>query len=289
MSVRLSILLGGMLIATTLSGNAQIEALRAPKTVEAGSAFSIQSTGNGRGSLYIIGPGEVLRSDVQVGQTKLFPAGALYNAGHYIVMLVQESETKTASFDVTPESAPARISFLANPSRLPVGQHDGITGAAYVFDAYGNLIVVPASLSFELSSPAGEVRKDQVTTRDGAGWVRMDSTNKEGSMKFVARTGDISSSRVIRQVAGNPCGLKMSATETERQLVLSTDSVLDCSGNMVSDGTIVTFTESYADGQSTVDVPLKRGIAEVKMPAHDGATLSVASGVVLGNQIRWEK
>ena len=43
------------------------------------------------------------------------------------------------------------------------------------------------------------------------------------------------------------------------------------------------------DAQSTVDVPLKRGIAQVEMPAHEGATISVASGVVLGNQIRWEK
>jgi hypothetical protein len=38
-----------------------------------------------------------------------------------------------------------------------------------------------------------------------------------------------------------------------------------------------------------VDVPLKRGIAEVQMADHGGATISVASGVVLGNQIRWEK
>ena len=33
--------------------------------------------------------------------------------------------------------------FLAKPSRLPVGLHDGITGAVYVFDAYKNLIVTP--------------------------------------------------------------------------------------------------------------------------------------------------
>jgi hypothetical protein len=65
--------------------------------------------------------------------------------------------------------------------------------------------------------------------------------------------------------------------------------VRDCNGNAVPDGTIVTFTEVYGDGQSTVDVPLKRGIAEVQMADHNGATISVASGVVLGNQIRWEK
>jgi hypothetical protein len=70
---------------------------------------------------------------------------------------------------------------------------------------------------------------------------------------------------------------------------VQTESVRDCSGNAVPDGTIVTFTETYDGGQSTVDVPLKRGIAEVKMPARPGARISVASGVVLGNEIRWEK
>jgi hypothetical protein len=38
-----------------------------------------------------------------------------------------------------------------------------------------------------------------------------------------------------------------------------------------------------------VDEPLKNGIAEVDMSAHSGATFSVASGIVMGNQIRWEK
>ena len=69
--------------------------------------------------------------------------------------------------------------------------------------------------------------------------------------------------------------------------MLQTDPVRDCSGNPVPDGTIVTFTESYAGSQSTVDVPLKRGIAHTELPAHAGATISVAAGVVMGNEIRW--
>jgi hypothetical protein len=51
----------------------------------------------------------------------------------------------------------------------------------------------------------------------------------------------------------------------------------------------VTFTETFHGGLSTVDVPIKRGIAEVQMPIVNGATISVASGVVMGNQIGWGK
>jgi hypothetical protein len=36
-----------------------------------------------------------------------------------------------------------------------------------------------------------------------------------------------------------------------------------------------------------VDVPLKRGIAQAELPAYNGAKISAATGVVLGNEIRW--
>jgi hypothetical protein len=206
-----------------------------------------------------------------------------------VVVLATESSAENGSFDVVPASKPAELSFLAKPSRLPVGLHDGITGAVYLFDAYRNLIDTPTPVSFELSNPSGAVQKRVVTTRDGAAWTVMDSTAQQGIDKFVARMGDISSARVVAQVPGDPCGLKMSARPSGQKVQLATDPVRDCNGNAVPDGTIVTFTEAYNGGQSTVDVPLKRGIAEVEMPAHSGSTISVASGVVLGNQIHWEK
>ena len=81
----------------------------------------------------------------------------------------------------------------------------------------------------------------------------------------------------------------MSAKPAGNKIEVQTQPVHDCSGNAVPDGTIVTFTEIYNDAKSTVDVPIKKGIAKVEMPAHKGATISVASGVVLGNQIRWQQ
>jgi hypothetical protein len=263
--------------------------LTLPKTIQAGNAFSIQSTGSGKATLYIVGLGQVLKREVQMGETIPFPAGSLYSAGHYVAVFSRESSAaESGSFDVVP-AQPADLTFLARPSRLPVGLHSGITGAAYVFDAYHNLIDKPASVSFELSSPAGATQKRTVETKNGAAWTEMDSTAQQGADKFVARVGDVSSMRIVGQVPGDPCTLKMSAHPSGQQVQLQTEPVRDCSGNAVPDGTIVTFTESYEGAQSTVDVPLKRGIAEVKMPIRPGARISVASGVVLGNEIRWEK
>lgn len=269
---------------------AQEGSLTLPRTVEAGKAFSIQSTGSGKATLYIIGLGQVLKRDVQLGEAVSFPAGSIYSAGHYITVLARESAAaESGSFDVVPAAQPSELTFLARPSRLPVGLERGITGAAYVFDAYRNLVDTPASVSFELSGPAGATQKRMVETKNGAAWVEMDSTAQQGAAKFVVRVGDVSSARIVGQVPGDPCSLKMSAHPSGQQVLLQTEPVRDCSGNAVPDGTIVTFTESYEGAQSTVDVPLKRGIAEVRMPMRPGARISVASGVVLGNEIRWGK
>jgi hypothetical protein len=284
----LALLLAGTALAAEMAW-AQSGTMTLPQKVEAGDAFSIQTTGSGKAVLYIVGPGQALKRDVQLGESTSFPTGSLYNAGHYVAILVGPSSTDAGSFDVVSGTQAADVSFLAKPSRLPVSLHDGISGAVYVFDSYHNLITTPMSVSFALSSPSGSVQQRKATTQDGAAWTQMDSTPKEGSDKFVAQVGEVTSTRVVEQVPGDPCGLKISARPSGQQLELQTDPVRDCNGNPVPDGTIITFTENYHGTQSTVDVPLKRGIAQVEMPAQSGATISVASGVVLGNEVRWEK
>jgi hypothetical protein len=260
-----------------------------PKTVEAGSAFSIQSTGSGKAVLYIVGPGQVVRRDVNLGAAVAYQAGSLTNAGYYTAILVAGTSTEHGSFAVTPSTEPAHLSFLARPSRLPVSLHNGISGAVYVFDAYHNLITTPKAVSFQLTPASGAAQQHKATTVDGAAWTQMDSTAKQGKDNFIAQVGGITSKRVVEQVPGDPCRLQISVQPAGDQVEVQTAPVLDCSGNAVPDGTIVTFTEDYGGMQSTVDVPLKRDIAKVKMPAHDGARISVASGVVMGNEIHWEK
>jgi hypothetical protein len=69
-------------------------------------------------------------------------------------------------------------------------------------------------------------------------------------------------------------------------VLVKTDPVKDCHGLPVPDGTIVTFTETHGDTTTTVDAPVKAGVASAILPAHGGATVTVASGVAMGNQVR---
>jgi hypothetical protein len=285
---RMPILLASLSLAIS-AASAQSGNLNVPPRIEASAAFSIQCGGSGKATLYIAGPSQLIKRDVQLGEAASFPAGSIGNAGHYVVFLSSPSVNETGSLEVVPADKPADLTFIAKPSRLPVSLQGGITGAAYVFDSYRNLIMKPQSVSFELSNPSSPTQTHVVQTRNGAAWTQMDSSPHEGKDQFIARIGDVSSTRVVNQVPGDPCSLKMNAKSAGGKVQLQTDPVRDCSGNAVPDGTIVTFTESYNDTRSTVDVPLKRGVASIEMPAHRGATISVASGVVLGNQIRWEQ
>jgi hypothetical protein len=292
MKFRFSSLLVGLVLAVVQLALAQTSALRLPRTIEAGSKFSIQSSGSGKGILYIVGPGQVLRRNIQLGETTFFAPGDLPNAGHYLAVLVKESSTDTGAFDITAASQPATLSFLAKPSRLPVDLHDGISGVVYIFDTFHNLVLQPTQVSFQLSGVAGAGQIQTVTSHDGIAWTKMNSGAKEGAAQFIARTGNVSGIRMIQQVPGDPCSLRINARlssqpSSGQRLKLETDPVRDCSGNAVPDGTIVTFTESYNGGESTVDVPVKQGVARTEMPAYNGARISVATGVVMGNEIRW--
>lgn len=281
-------LIAGMIFVAIQSAYAQGGSLSLPQTVEAGKSFSIQSAENGKSILYIVGPGQVLMLNVQQGKNISIASGLLYNAGHYLAILIGEHSTENGSFDVIPTTQPANLSFLAKPSRLPVGLKNSISGAVYIFDAYHNLITYPETVSFTLSNDSKSIQERTSISHAGAAWAVLDSTDKEGIDRFEARVDGISSTRVVEQVPGDPCSIKISAQEFEQKLLLKTDPVRDCSGNAVPDGTIVTFTEIYGGTQSTIDMPLKRGIAQVEMTAHKGARISVASGVVLGNEINWK-
>jgi len=276
-----------VLAALTQLTPAQTAGLQLPKTVRAGAPFSIATSGSGAAVLYIVGPGHALRRNMQLGTTISLGAGEISNAGHYVVLIVGGASTAEAQFDVLAGDQPATLSFLAKPSRLPVGRRDGISGVVYVFDVFRNLIFDPLPVSFQLSSAATGVQTRTVATKNSTAWVTMNSAPRAGTAQFQANIGNVTEKRVVQQVPGDPCNVRMTAKASAGRIVLATDPVRDCSGNAVPDGTIVTFTESYNGSEATVDVPLKRGVAQTELPAHDGAVISVAAGVVMGNEIRW--
>jgi len=255
--------------------------LNVPAAVTAGNSLSIPTSGSGEATLYLVGPGTAIKRKVELGANVELSANDLENAGRYVVVLDGES----ATFFVT--AAPVHsIAFLARPSRVPADTPNVIAGTAFIFDRYQNLVLEPQPVRFALTVDGQTVTRVE-TSRYGIAYTKLNSTRKEGAAQFVAAAGPASVRRVVQEVASDPCSLRMTAQRDQYGILVRTDPIRDCAGNPVPDGTIVTFTSTDAEGKSTVDARIKRGVAEAQLPPSKDATISVASGVVVGNEIKW--
>jgi hypothetical protein len=255
--------------------------LTLPVTVAAGNAVTFTAPGSGEATLYVSGPGTAIKRRVQLGQINI-SADELKNAGRYMVAVEGVGQ---GSFFVTANQV-GSIAFLARPSRVPADTHDVISGTAFLFDEYQNLVTAPQPVKFDLTVNGQNITRTQ-TSKAGVAYIKLDSSKKEGPAQFVASSGDASVRRVVQEVASDPCSIRMNARPAKDGILVSTDPIRDCSGNPVPDGTIVTYTSSDAKGRSTVDARIKRGMAQAILPASNDATISVASGVVVGNEIHW--
>lgn len=269
----------GILSATSALCIAQGQ-LSAP--VQAGSGATVQAPGSGATTLYLFGPGVASKRTVQHGTISI-SGDELQTAGRYTAIVDGHD---TAFFVI---AAPIdRISFIARPSRVPAAAAGAVHGSAFLLDRFRNLVLTPTQVSFHLAvgGSAGEERR--VTAKDGVAWVQLNSGPRGGAAQFVASSGNIRVLRIVQQVAADPCSIRMKASRAPNgHILVETQPIQDCSGNAVPDGTIVTFTSVDAAGRSTVDARIKRGSARAELPASSSATLSVAAGVVLGNEIRW--
>jgi hypothetical protein len=285
--MRRKIILLALTVAACLLADyaAHAQQLRVPDHAVANSSVNITTSGSGDATFYLFGPGTAIKRTVHLGSDIALQPEEVRSAGRYTAVL---SSGGSASFFVVPAQA-ASVNFLARPSRVPVDRPKVITGVAFVFDDYKNLVTQPTKVTFQLGVPGAPAMTRSVESRNGIAWTQLDSAHRAGPAQFTASVGDASSRRVVQQVAGDPCenSLRMHARPTKNGILVETDPIHDCSGNPVPDGTIVTFIENDGRSHSTVDARIKRGIAQAELPPAQHATLSVASGMALGNEISW--
>ena len=283
--MRNSLLVASLAFCLVAALSLAAQELQLPATVSAGSGFSIPTSGSGSATFYLIGPSSAVKRQVELGRDIHVQPQQVVSAGRYIALLRGSGASQSGSFYVV-SAKPASLGFLAHPSRIPVGQHDGIIGVAFVFDKWHNLVRRPETVDFRLAATDAPPATQSVRSRDGVAWVLINSGRKAGNAQFVAALGGIEERRVIQQVASEPCHLQIRAERNPKGVLVQTAPVRDCSGNPVSDGTVVTFTANSAAGLSTVDVPIKKDIAQAELQVPGPATISVASGVVMGNEVK---
>jgi hypothetical protein len=260
------------------------DGIRVPSFVVAGDAATVSTSGSGKATFYLIGPGVSRKNDITLGSEIQLATEDLRNAGAYLAIVCSDS-CRSAAFYVI-AGKPASLTFLVHPSRVPVAQENAVSGVALPFDQFHNLVLAPMAVNFQLATGNVSLQTRAVTTKDGAAWFRTTSGKSAGSVQVVATAGELSTRRIVQQVASDPCNLRIKGERTANGILVQTEPVHDCSGNAVPDGTIVTFTATEATGKSTVDAPIKKGIARAEMSTLGDTVISVASGVAMGNDLR---
>ncbi len=272
------------LVEAIAVGVCSAQDLRVPASVIAGEEAAISTTGSGKATFYLLGPGVSRKSDVSLGEEIPLRSQDLKTAGDYLAVLCSGT-CRSAGFYVT-AAKPASLTFLVHPSRVPVAQNDAVSGVALPFDQFHNLVLSPVTVNFQLTAGTASLFSRSTATQYGVAWFRTASGKSAGALQIAASLGDLSARRAVQQVASDPCNLRIKGERTAVGVLVQTDPVHDCAGNVVPDGTIVTFTAAEANGKSTVDAPIKQGIARAQMVASGEAVISVASGVVMGNEVR---
>lgn len=257
--------------------------IRVPASVLAGNEATILTTGSGRATFYLLGPGVSRKSEVSLGGEIHVAAQDLRNAGDYLALVCSDS-CHTGTFYVA-ASKPAGLAFIVHPSRVPVGRSDALSGVAFTFDQFRNLVLTPATINFQLIAGDKSLFSRPVRTQNGAAWFRTASGRSAGVVQATASLDDLTARRAVQQVASEPCNLRISGQRIPIGILVQTEPVHDCAGNVVPDGTIVTFSATEAKGKSTVDAPVKQGIARAQIEASGETVVSVASGVVMGNEL----
>ena len=276
-SVRLIFL--GLALATSLCA----QELQVPSSVTAGGEAILKAAGSGDATFYLIGPASSVKRSIHLGEDIRLQPEDVQVAGHYAAIVCQET-CRNAEFYVVP----AKVSYLrllVHPSRAAIGQPDVLSGVALPFDSYRNLVLNAAAIDFRLKVGDQDILSRSVPIEGGVAWFRTNSGNRAGALQVVATSGDVSARRVVQQVASDPCNLQLRAERDAKGIELQTEPLRDCAGNPVPDGTIVTFRAKAANGVSTVDAPVKQGVARARMVADGPLQISVASGVVMGNQV----
>jgi hypothetical protein len=159
-----------------------------------------------------------------------------------------------------------------------------LVGASHE-QAVSSIVLAPVTVNFQLTAGGSSLMSHSVSSQNGVAWFRANSGKSAGALQVVASLGDASARRIVQQVASDPCNLRIKGQRTAKGIVIETEPVRDCAGNPVPDGTVVTFTAKNGKETSTVDAPIKQGIARAQMTAAGPVSISAASGVVMGNEL----
>ena len=256
--------------------------LKVPATTTAGNAVTFTAPVAARQRCTSLA--RERRSSARCNSARItISADELKNAGRYIVSVEGDGD---GSFFVTANEV-SSIAFLARPSRVPADTHDVISGTAFLFDKYQNLVMQPQPVKFELERQWTEHQpRREVERRSRLRQAGLFQEGRPGAVCGVQRLGF----GAARGAGGRVRSVQHSHERPARQERHS--------GQHRSHSRLRRESRARRNHR---DLHLdRREGQEHRGCAHQtwhragracrratSATISVASGVVVGNEIQW--
>src|SRR5688572_14569416 len=135
----------------------------APKKVVAGEATELKTSGSGKATIYLVGPAGTISREIELGQPVRLEPEETRAAGRYIAVVRSGGTTSSSVFYVS-AAKPAKVNFVARPSRVPASRPGAISGVAFVFDEFDNVVLQPTKVTFDLALSSGPAASRSVTT-----------------------------------------------------------------------------------------------------------------------------
>lgn len=277
--------LASWLIASSHHGDARsIPAglsLRAPASVYAGEALDVAVAGVIAGGppvhLAVTGSyGTAITTAEAATDELLFglPPAETTVAGVVTLTATQGSAVATAHVEIVPGAPIEPLKPLIGARTIVA---DGVHWSMVVvipFDRFGNPVAPGTDVEIRAVNRGGRPNDAVVQVDHLLAWRRIVSGTVAGRTTIAVRSGDaVGPEGSIDEVAGWPVAFAITASapslpaDGQSQLLLRTGTLVDEFGNVLLDGTLVTFIAEGAEGLSRIPAVTIGGIAEVPLRA----------------------
>jgi hypothetical protein len=231
---------------------------------------------------------QVYRTRFRAGRADLLiPAAQTRRAGMVLISAQADEARGQQSITILPGPAATPLTPLVGPRGVIADEADWSLVTLIPQDALGNLAADGTPIRVRARNPAGILAEQQITSRYGIAWLKIVGGNTAGRIIITAESGDAHGPEAaLDAVAGAPISATIQAepatlpADGRQNLTLRTSVLQDRFGNMVPDGTLVTFLVIAPDG-SERRIPATTiggvAVAPLQAPAEPGATIVIAT------------
>jgi hypothetical protein len=263
-----------------LTGNLS---LKAPETIKAGEAATITvgpvDAPDGTPITLVLqgsyGPRLYKATFVNKQARFDLPAQDTRQAGTVNVLARAGNATGAASFTIQSGAPIGPLTPLVGPRAVATGGVQWSMAVVIPFDTYGNPVANDTPIAFRALHPDGQLTETNPTVKNLVAWTRLYSTLKAGRTTVTVTSGAAyGPEATLLEVAGWPVSFKLSSdpetlpADGRQLMTLRTAVIRDQYGNVLPDGTLVTFiVETPNNERRTIPAYTLDGVAQVPLQA----------------------